>query len=229
MRRSKSSRGIFVRNAVIGLTMLVSSRAVAVAASSLPPELAALQEYYPAQYAELMTKANSMTDPVAIEKLSANTVAAIFAAHRDQLNDNNLDTFFAMAMPEMKKLRDQDAMACVKVFTGKTGFAFYDPDSLNENNDKVGKVIADILIQIATNPASPAPPLSNDQFSALLESEFKKLPTGEQTLALPLIESAQVPTTIDGAQAVCDFYINLFSGALSGPPGTLRRFLASGA
>lgn len=195
--------------------------------ADLPPELAALKQYYPDQYSTLLAQDHSATTSVAMQEAVETTIIKILADHIDQLNDDNVNKSTALKVAEIKAVRDQNPDVCIDLIFGipmhVAANAVMPPDLIQKEHDLT---TAD-LIQIATKPDTPATPLASDQATALIVNAFKALPSGEQAVAKPLIMASTLPSTIDEDQAVCDFYINLFTEALAGPPGTLKSMLAA--
>jgi len=189
-------------------------------------EWAAIQKYYPTQYNQIMATAPHTLDPIAMHNAIEPVISKILADHQSQISNDNLENSYSIFVSEAKALRGKYPSACINLINGTAipvdTNAIYPPDVIQKD---VQTTTAD-LIQIATQPAEPSTPLSDDQFRTLVVSAFEALPTDEQTVAEPLIDKGENPTTTIEDQSICDFQISLFSKALSAPSGTLKRFLA---
>jgi hypothetical protein len=198
-------------------------------ATKLPPELAALQQYYPTQFADLLAKTDHMSqstaDQIAIEQDLDEVVNKIIADNREHISANNFDRFFVQIIPELKALRDDEPFVCVHSFTNGLGVGVLDPNFSNGTRIKDQEIITAILIQIAIAPAATSTPISNNQLKRLVQNAFANLSVSEQSIAQTLISNSNPPLNNNQAKAICDFYINFFSSALNGPPGTIKSLI----
>jgi hypothetical protein len=197
-----------------------------VAPEPTQPEWDAIQKYYPTQYSQIMNTAPHTLDPIAMHNTVEPIIIKILADHQSQISDDNLEKSYSVFVSEAKVLRAKDPAACISLISGTSMPVYlnsiYPPDIIQ--ND-IQTTTSD-LIQIATQPAEAATPLSEDQFKTLVVNAFNALPPDEQAQAEPLIDKGGSPTTIKEDQSMCDLEINLFLNALSGPPGTLKSLLA---
>jgi hypothetical protein len=84
-----------------------------------------------------------------------------------------------------------------------------------------------ILQQAATRPAAPAVPLPPEAVRTLAFAALNDLPETERQLVTTVVRNGNKPTTGAEAHAMCGFDINLFSGAMHGPKGTVRGLIAA--
>jgi hypothetical protein len=208
-----------------------SNNAIASSATSQPetqnPEIAALQKYYPDQYAQVLEANKSNADPIAVQNIVEPIVRKIILGHKNQIDDAGAVQFYSLVIAESKVLISSDPVTCINLLNGNSSpvplSTDLSPTLLSEDQ----QVSTALIVQIANQPAAPAPTLTNAQENAIAVSAMSALPTAEQTLVMSVVSKSIQPSTVDENHAVCDFDINMFQQAVSAQNGTLRSFVAT--
>ncbi len=194
------------------------------------PAFAALRRYYPADYQAMVSAVRTQGvhgDAAAIHARMIPFVTRVVGQHVREIDDTTAQATATLTIDELRLLRDKSPESCEPVITGKAppvDLVTLFPAELQKRDLQN---TAALLQQVATHPAPPATALTKDQPTQLVGAAFKKLPPDQQALAEPLITSGGFPKTKPEMVAMCGYYVELFSAASSGPPGTLRGLMAS--
>jgi hypothetical protein len=195
------------------------------------PIFAVIHKYYPDEYAKLVSAIQSSqiptSDTTALRNLITPIVSQIIASHKRQIDGDNASALFLLLIDESKALRDQYPEACIQILSGGTTNvplgSVYSPQLIQED----ATVETKILVQVATNPAPPPTPLSQDQMVSLGQSALSTMTTEEKALVLPLLQNSKQPSTNAEYQAMCDFNINLFTNVFLNPGDFIRGFVVT--
>ena len=193
----------------------------------------AMHEHYPEDYAKAVAgiNASKVKDQTAVTAAARPVLSAIIARQIKKVDEANMMRLMALAVREGSSLRDVKPGACVSLFTGSSSTEDYSksmPAALVQEDLNTS---AAILTQTATKPAAPAAPIDPKVMGDLSVKVLGMLPEDERTAILPLLSASKPPSSEIETRGMCDFYIALFSTALSEPePGkTLRAMVAAGA
>lgn len=208
-----------------------SNKAVPASATSQPetqnPEIVALQKYYPEQYAQVLEANKSNADPMAEQNIVDPIVRKIILGHKNQIDDAGAVQFYSLVIAESKALLGSDPVTCMNLLNGNPSplplSTDLSPALLNEDQ----QVSTALIVQIANQPATPVPALTNAQENAIAASAMSALPAAEQTSVMSVVSRSIQPSTVDEDRAVCDFDINVYQQAISGQDGTLRSFIVA--
>lgn len=195
------------------------------------PTIAAVQKYYPDQFAQIVAAVRSSntpaTDTTALRNLITPVIGQLVASHANQIDETNTLALFGLMTAEFKALRDQYPEACIQIMRGGTTNAplgdVFSPELIRQDTT----VETGILTQVATNPAPPPTPWPPAPMAALGNTALAALPSDERATVLPLLQNGTSPSTPAQYQAMCDFNIGLFSNVVSHPNGNARGFMAA--
>ena len=193
----------------------------------------AMHEHYPDDYAKAVAGINAakVKDQAAVTAAARPVLSAIVSRQIKKVDEANMMRLMALAVREGSALRDAKPASCVSLFTGAASTEDYSksmPQALVQEDLETS---AAILTQTATKPAGPATPIDPKVMGDLSVKVLGMLPEDERTAILPLLSASKPPSSEVEMRGMCDFYIALFSTALSEPePGkTLRAMVAAGA
>ena len=232
MRRAEPSRVGGVLAGVLGLvggvvaTLNLPTQPPSVEAQleAAGPAFVAIHRYYPEVFAQMAADAKSV-ERKDRALLIRPRLSALVAAHRSEMDDTSVNALGRLMLDETQALKSSNPLACVAVLgggpaTADVGSAF-SPDLGRRDSE----VIAEILAQVATRPATPPQKLTAPEANAIIDAALADLSADERQLVVPLLLAQKAPAAAGEARAYCAFYRNLFIASLRGPDQTLRRFL----
>jgi hypothetical protein len=194
------------------------------------PAIAALHEHFPAEYQQLVAavRDEGLSDPAALQAKTTPIVSRIVVANTGRLDAERAKAMAQLVVDEARLLRDKDPGSCIAFLEGRPSAVSLNSVLSQDMMTRDHTVTAAILTQVATMPAKPPLPLSDEDALALAMAAIEKLPTHERAVAGPLFTEGRQPTSAIELRAKCDLTIGMLEAALQGPQERLRAVLAAG-
>ncbi|MDZ4373213.1 MAG: hypothetical protein U1C74_17565 [Phenylobacterium sp.] len=189
-----------------------------------------MKTHYPEDYRRLKERlatalANNSTDEIT-QAMDA-TFAEVMARQADKMDGTTVYAVQKVLRDQAASLQGTDPAACLAILSGRASAATLQKVRTPQAMAADDAAMAQILIQTAEKPASPATPMALEEFLAQSMKALQTQPDADQDHVIAILKEEREPESPAETRAYCDFNLALADVFLAQPPAqggeALRR------